>query len=644
MKMMKDEVLTVKDAVHKIQLSLLEGIKHENQLTAAGSLLSRSDYEDVVTERTIASMCGYPLCNNSLPAEQPWKGRYRVSLKEHKVYDLQETYMYCSSSCLINSRAIAASLHEERSSTLDPAKLNEVLKLFDGFSLDLDVDMGEKGDLGLSVLKIKEKTDTTAGEVSLEEWIGPSNAIDGYVPRREENFGAKQSYNNNRKSERREQVESKHRQAGPNVTDLSNDMDFTSIIITQDEYSISKTVPLVEVKELKGKTSSKDVNCKGNPIQKPIAPSANTQETRSKSSSKSNNLTLTDVKISLLEDSTGPRQNDIGQAATELHLRKESGTDILKPSLKTSDLKKATHTVTWADGQNLYDCKELKDNEGAIVTYHSADEEMGQESYRFASAEACAMALSQAAEAVASGKSDASDALSEAVVAIMPPPDGDDEVIIEENGPLQLKWPLKPGFSNADMFDTEDSWYDTPPEGFNLTLSPFSTMFMAFFAWISSSSLAYIYGKEESFHEEYLSVNGREYPRKTFMPDGRSSEIKQTLAGCLARALPGLVAELRLPIPISTLEHGIGRLLDTMSLIDALPAFRMKHWQVIDLLFLDALSVSRIHALTPYMVGRRNLLPKVLEGAEISVEEFGILKDLLIPLGCVPQFSTQCGG
>lgn len=82
-------------------------------------------------------------------------------------------------------------------------------------------------------------------------------------------------------------------------------------------------------------------------------------------------------------------------------------------------------------------------------------------------------------------------------------------------------------------------------------------MFMALFAWISSSSLAYIYGKEESFHEEYLSVNGREYPHKIVLSDGRSSEIKQTLAGCLARALPTLVTELRLPIPVSILEQGM---------------------------------------------------------------------------------------
>ena len=82
-------------------------------------------------------------------------------------------------------------------------------------------------------------------------------------------------------------------------------------------------------------------------------------------------------------------------------------------------------------------------------------------------------------------------------------------------------------------------------------------MFMALFSWISSSSLAYIYGKEESFHEEYLSVNGREYPHKIVLSDGRSAEIKHTLAGCLARALPTLVTELRLPVPVSTLEQGL---------------------------------------------------------------------------------------
>nr|GMC49694.1 putative RNA polymerase II subunit B1 CTD phosphatase RPAP2 homolog isoform X1 [Ipomoea batatas]GMC51591.1 putative RNA polymerase II subunit B1 CTD phosphatase RPAP2 homolog isoform X1 [Ipomoea batatas]GMC53282.1 putative RNA polymerase II subunit B1 CTD phosphatase RPAP2 homolog isoform X1 [Ipomoea batatas] len=174
-------------------------------------------------------------------------------------------------------------------------------------------------------------------------------------------------------------------------------------------------------------------------------------------------------------------------------------------------------------------------------------------------------------------------------------------------------------------------------------MSPFSTMFMALFAWISSSSLAFIYGRDESAHEEYSCINGREYPRQIVLTDGRSAEIKQTLAGCLARALPGLVADLRLPVPISTLEKGMASLIDTMSFVDPLPPFRMKQWQLIVLLFLDALSICRIPLLTSYMTGRRILLPKVLDGAQISAEEYEIMKDLIIPLGRVPQFTMQSG-
>jgi len=104
---------SVKDAVYKIQTTLLDGVKTEAQLHAAANLLSKSDYEDVVTERTIVNLCGYPLCSNKLPASEEQqqqrkrKGRYRISLKDHKVYDLQETWLYCSTPCLINSRTFS---------------------------------------------------------------------------------------------------------------------------------------------------------------------------------------------------------------------------------------------------------------------------------------------------------------------------------------------------------------------------------------------------------------------------------------------------------------------------------------------------------------------------------------------------------
>lgn len=166
--------------------------------------------------------------------------------------------------------------------------------------------------------------------------------------------------------------------------------------------------------------------------------------------------------------------------------------------------------------------------------------------------------------------------------------ESEEDVDMLEPESAPLKWPGKPGIPQTDLFDPEDSWYDAPPEGFSLAvsfsclnqdcsdfyfsilnlcftrynftviqLSPFATMWMALFEWTTSSSLAYIYGRDESFHEDYLSVNGKVYPCKIVLADGRSSEIKQTLAGCLARALPGLVADLRLPTPISILEQGM---------------------------------------------------------------------------------------
>lgn len=34
-----------------------------------------------------------------------------------------------------------------------------------------------------------------------------------------------------------------------------------------------------------------------------------------------------------------------------------------------------------------------------------------------------------------------------------------------------LKWSSKPGIQRSEFFDPEDSWFDSPPEGFNLSVS-----------------------------------------------------------------------------------------------------------------------------------------------------------------------------
>ncbi|CAK8571273.1 unnamed protein product [Lathyrus sativus] len=707
--MEKNQPVFVKDAVLKLQLSLLDGIQSEDQLFAAGSLISRGDYEDVVTERSITNMCGYPLCHNALPTDRPRKGRYRISLKEHKVYDLHETYMFCSSSCMVNSKAFAGSLQDKRCSVLDPEKLNNVLRLFGNLNMEPMEHFGKDGQLGFSSLEIQDKTETGTGEVSLKQWVGPSNAIEGYVPKKRDN-SSKGSQKNTKKGSK-----TICGKLNGDKSSIISEFDFTSTIITQDEYTVSKlssgqtdttcdgqiipTAILEQPKRVANKVVRKDDDIQdlSSSFKSSLILSLSKNKKEIAKSSEDVLKPSLDPSIEKKVVQCNMEQNDFerksiqlkgetsivaanGDASTsilvpanaegELQIEKTIGSFPTKPksSLKSDSKKKLSRSVTWADektnssgSKDLCAVKEFgnikKESDMPDNIDAAADEDM----LRSALAEACAIALSQASEAVASGDLDANDAVSEAGITILPhPPNAveegtmdDDDILVEEGtmdeddileaNSVTLKWPRKPGISKFDLFDSEDSWFDAPPEGFSLTLSPFATMWNAFFSWITSSSLAYIYGRDVSFHEEFLSVNGREYPSKIVLTDGRSSEIKQTLASCLARALPAVAAELRLPIPISTLEQAVVFLLDTMSFVDALPAFKMKQWQVVVLLLVDALSVCRIPTLISYMTDRRDLFLKVLSGSQIGKEEYDVLKDLIIPLGRAPHFSSQSG-
>ncbi|KAL5782032.1 hypothetical protein ACOSP7_007061 [Xanthoceras sorbifolium] len=113
------EVKAVNDAIHRLQPSLLEGIRNEKQLLAVESLMSQRDYEDTMTERSIVNLCSYQLCSNSLSSSNSWlrKGRYRISLKEHK---------------------------EERCLVWNPSKIDEVLWLFNELKIDVWVSIADR--------------------------------------------------------------------------------------------------------------------------------------------------------------------------------------------------------------------------------------------------------------------------------------------------------------------------------------------------------------------------------------------------------------------------------------------------------------------------------------------------------------------
>jgi RNA polymerase II-associated protein 2 len=140
---------------------------------------------DVVTERAIADGCGYPACPNPLPPSKVAAApRFRISLREHRVYDLEEARKFCSERCLVASAAFAASLPPDRPFGVPPARLDALVQSGGRPELGFPAAAGgEKGGQGIKV-EIKEKEVAAAGEVTLQDWIGPSDAIEGYVPRR----------------------------------------------------------------------------------------------------------------------------------------------------------------------------------------------------------------------------------------------------------------------------------------------------------------------------------------------------------------------------------------------------------------------------------------------------------------------------
>ncbi|GJN36142.1 hypothetical protein PR202_gb24981 [Eleusine coracana subsp. coracana] len=605
---------TVSWAVLRVQTALLDGRAANNEPllhAAAPSLLSRSDYDDVVTERTISNECGYPACPNPLPPPAPGAKaaapRFHISLREHRVYDLEEARKFCSERCLVASAAFAASLPPERPFGVPPDRLDALVALVEsGGGLGLGFPAAEDGKKEGKAMKveIKEKEVAGAGEVTLLDWIGPSDAIEGYVPRRDRAAEGPKPEAKPNKVAGSEQSRSKtldSRNAAPDKDGMST----SSSSVETHVNSELENVVLEEKKSSKKKKASKA--------------SSKAQKTEDS-----------------MQAHTEQLQEEFSRA---VNIGKDETSDVktrpaLKSSLKVSGSKSGTQSVTWADenGSVLEITKPFESHSSGVNQFEGIDS-----SLRRASAEACAAALIKAAEAISSGTSGVEDA----GIIILPDrlhqeqleneknTDGDDEFEIDRG---IVKWPKKTVLMDTDMFEVDDSWHDTPPEGFSLTLSAFATMWSALFGWVSRSSLAYVYGLDGDSVEEMLIANGREYPEKKVLKDGHSSEIRRALDTCVCNAVPVLISNLKLQTPLSKLELTLGYLIDTMSFVDALPPLRARQWQLMVLVLLDALSIHRLPALAPIMSNYK-LMQKMLNAAQVSREEYDSMIDLILPFG-----------
>ncbi|GJQ68171.1 hypothetical protein Trydic_g16822 [Trypoxylus dichotomus] len=85
------------DYAMKIVLFLLDGKLRPEIFLKCLKYITEEHYQDVVEERAISKLCGYPICGKKIP-DMP-KQKYIISTKVNKVYDISERKNYCSNFC-----------------------------------------------------------------------------------------------------------------------------------------------------------------------------------------------------------------------------------------------------------------------------------------------------------------------------------------------------------------------------------------------------------------------------------------------------------------------------------------------------------------------------------------------------------------
>lgn len=94
-------ILNYRRKVVEFVESMLEPDIEAEQLEAGERLICQADFDDIVQERYILRICGFPLCSNKITRE--WRQRYKLSVKDRKIYDVEVRKLYCSVTCMERS-------------------------------------------------------------------------------------------------------------------------------------------------------------------------------------------------------------------------------------------------------------------------------------------------------------------------------------------------------------------------------------------------------------------------------------------------------------------------------------------------------------------------------------------------------------
>uniref|UniRef100_A0A8V0ZTI7 RNA polymerase II subunit B1 CTD phosphatase RPAP2 homolog n=1 Tax=Gallus gallus TaxID=9031 RepID=A0A8V0ZTI7_CHICK len=128
-----------KKALHIVEQLLEENITEEFLLNS-GRCITPSHYKDIVDERSIIKLCGYPVCQNKL--ENVPKQKYRISTRTNRVYDITERKCFCSNFCYRASKYFEAQISKS------PVWMREE-------EIPSDIELLKKGQSGQSGEEVK---------------------------------------------------------------------------------------------------------------------------------------------------------------------------------------------------------------------------------------------------------------------------------------------------------------------------------------------------------------------------------------------------------------------------------------------------------------------------------------------------------
>ncbi|CAG4927533.1 unnamed protein product [Colias eurytheme] len=125
--------------------SLLEKCISEEYFLNCLPDINQSHLEDIIEERSIIRLCGYPLCQKTITEQDIPKQKYRISVKTNKVYDITTRKSFCSNTCYKSAMYIKKQM---LTSPLWFREYEDVPK-FHLLPLDTVGSLGQEVDLGL---------------------------------------------------------------------------------------------------------------------------------------------------------------------------------------------------------------------------------------------------------------------------------------------------------------------------------------------------------------------------------------------------------------------------------------------------------------------------------------------------------------